>query len=181
MSPLGFPHAIRTAFAAVALAMLALTGASADQRAESSLTVLRLAAPGNVVVAGQVLDKEALRVFYSRRQYALAWNASVVGLGARASTVFTVLSNADCEGLEPADYHIREISGLANATSIVDDIDRDLLLTDGLIRYATDVAGGKLGARQTDERFLDRQSMGLPEYLAAASSLPPADLRQFLD
>ncbi|HTJ65400.1 MAG TPA: L,D-transpeptidase family protein, partial [Alphaproteobacteria bacterium] len=36
-------------------------------------------------------------------------------------------------------------------------------------------------ARQTDERFLDKQSMGLPEYLAAASGLAPADLRQFLD
>jgi len=177
----GLPHAIRTAFAAVALAMLTVTSASADNAAQSSLTVLRLAVPGNVVVAGQVLDKEALRTFYGRRHYVLAWDADVVGLGPRGSTVFSVLSNADCEGLEPADYHVREISGLANAASVVDDVDRDLLLTDGLIRYATDVAGGKLGSRQTDERFLDKQSMGLPEYLAAASSLDVVQFRQFLD
>jgi murein L,D-transpeptidase YcbB/YkuD len=172
---------MKTALTVLALAVLTLTGASADQSAQSSLAVLRLAAPGNVVVAGKVLDKDALRTFYSRRSYALAWDGGVAGLAPRASTVFTVLLNADCEGLDPADYHVREISGLANAASVVDDVDRDLLLTDGLLRYATDVAGGRLTSHQTDERFVDRQSMGLPEYLAAASGLEPSDLRQFLD
>jgi murein L,D-transpeptidase YcbB/YkuD len=181
MSRLGLPHAIKTALTVVALTMLTLTSASADQNAQSSLAMLRLAAPGNVVVAGQVLDKDALRTFYSRRRYALAWDGGAVGLSSRASAVFAVLANADCEGLDPADYHVREISGLANAASVPDAVDRDMLLTDGLIRYATDVAGGKLTSHQTDERFVDRQSMGLPEYLAAASSLDRADLRQFLD
>jgi murein L,D-transpeptidase YcbB/YkuD len=76
---------------------------------------------------------------------------------------------------------VREITALANATSDVDRLNRDLLMTDGLIHYASDVAAGKLTSRQTDERYEDHQSsLGLPQYLAASVTLDSADLRQFL-
>jgi len=174
-------RAFRTAFYAAALAMLTVSVAGADQGSQASLAMLRLAAPGDVLVAGQLLDKQALRTFYSRRRDTLAWDESQQGLGDRASVVFTVLSNADTEGLEPTDYHVREIAELANAGNDAERLDRDLLLTDGLIRYATDVAGGKLTSHQTDERFVDRQSQGLPEYLASASWLDGGELKSFLD
>jgi murein L,D-transpeptidase YcbB/YkuD len=161
--------------------MLTPAGASADQGTEASLAVLRLALPGDVLVAGQVLDKQALRTFYGRRRYALAWDENGQGLDNCASVVFTILSNADTEGLEPTDYHVREIAELANAGNDSERLNRDLLLTDGLIRYATDVAGGKLTSHQTDERFVDRQSQALPEYLASASWLDAGELKSFLD
>jgi murein L,D-transpeptidase YcbB/YkuD len=181
MFRIGVSRAFRAAFYAAALAMLAITGASADQGREASLATLRLAPPGDMLVAGQMLDKQALRTFYSRRRDMLAWDESRQGLGDRASVVFTILSNADAEGLDPADYHVREIAELANAGNDTQRLNRDLLLTDGLIRYATDVAGGKLTSHQTDERFVDRQSQGLPDYLASASSLDAGALKSFLD
>jgi murein L,D-transpeptidase YcbB/YkuD len=181
MFRIGVNRAFKIAFCAVALVMLTSVGARADQEAETGLAVLRLALPGDMLVAGQALDKQALRTFYTHRRYALAWDGNAQGLGSRASIVFTILSNADNEGLDPADYHVREIAGLANAVTDAECVDRDLLLTDGLIRYATDVAGGKLTSHQTDERFVDRQSLGLPDYLASASWLDAVELKGFLE
>ncbi len=142
--------------------------------------LIRLTAPGELVVSGQTLDKDALRAFYDYRHYALAWDASGNGLGERAAAVFATLSSADGEGLEPVDYHVREIAALADATTDVDRLNRDLLLTDGLIRYASDVSGGRLNSHQTDERYVDNQNLGIPQYLAAAASLDPADLPPIL-
>lgn len=185
MFRIGVSRAFKTAFCAVALVTLTPADVRAEQGPnqgiESSLAVLRLVSPSDVLVAGQLLDKQALRAFYGRRNYALAWDEGGQGLDERASVVFTILSNADTEGLEPADYHVREIAELANAVNAAERVDRDLLLTDGLIRYATDVAGGKLTSHQTDERFVDRQSQGLPEYLTSASWLDAGELKTFLD
>jgi murein L,D-transpeptidase YcbB/YkuD len=102
-------------------------------------------------------------------------------LCARAAAVYAALASAEQEGLEPADYHVREITALADATSDVDRLNRDLLMTDGLIHYASDVAAGKLTSLETDERYDDHQSsLGLPQYLAASATLAPDDLSQFL-
>src|SRR3569833_656040 len=121
-----------------------------------------------------------LHAFYAYRHYDLAWDGTEPGLDERAAEVYATLASAKREGLEPGDYHVREITALANAASDVDRLNRDLLMTDGLIHYASDVAAGKLTSRQTDERYDDHQSLGLPQYLAASSTLDADDLQQFL-
>lgn len=155
-----------------------VAGATPDPLA--SLTMISVMLPGDMTVAGQAVDRDMLRAFYAYRHYTLAWDGADAGLGDRAAAVYAALAMADREGLEPADYHVREIAGLANAKTDVERMDRDLLLTDGLIHYAADVSAGKLTSRQTDERYVDHQSLGLPQYLAAAATLAPADLPEFL-
>ena len=142
--------------------------------------MLRLTAPGDMMVAGVPVDRDMLRAFYAYRRYEPAWDGDGVGLGDKADIVYSVLASADAEGLEPADYHVREIAALADARTDAECLDRDLLLSDGLIHYAADVAGGRLTAKQTDERFVDSQSLGLPQYLAAGAALEPNRLSAFL-
>jgi murein L,D-transpeptidase YcbB/YkuD len=173
-------RSVKAVFSAVAATVFSGAMAVAAPESSASLAMLRLISPGAVTVAGQVVDKDALTSFYAFRSYALAWDSDGRGLGDRAAAVYSVLASAGDEGLEPADYHIREIAALADATTAAEHVDRDLLLSDGLIRYAADVGGGRLSSHQTDERYADNQSLGLPEYLAAAASLDPSELPPFL-
>jgi murein L,D-transpeptidase YcbB/YkuD len=160
--------------------LAAAANAAPDPRA--SLAMIRLEAPGELVVSGLSLDRDMLHAFYAYRHYTLAWDGDDRGLCERAAAVYAALASAEQEGLEPTDYHVREITALADATSDVDRLNRDLLMTDGLIHYAADVAAGKLSSRQTDERYEDHQSsLGLPQYLAASATLGPEDLSQFLN
>jgi len=166
----------------IAALMLCTAAAKADTDPRASLAMIRLEAPGELIVSGQPLDRDMLHAFYAYRHYDLAWDGAAPGLCGRAAEVYATLASARREGLEPADYHVREITALASATSDVDRLNRDLLMTDGLIHYASDVAAGKLTSRQTDERYDDHQtSLGLPQYLAASVTLDPADLAQFLN
>lgn len=179
-----FWPAIQRSFKAAALAMpltlFAFAGAQAAPQSGPAVAMIRLMAPGEMTVAGQPVDRAMLLDFYGYRHYRLAWDDAATGLGARGAAVFAVLASAGDEGLEPSDYHVREIAQLAAATTDRERLDRDLLLSDGLIHYAADVAGGRLTSKQTDERFTDSQSLGLPQYIAAGSALEQAELETFL-
>ncbi len=173
-------RSMKIACCAVASMTLATVSADAAPDPQASLVMISVESSGDMTVAGQPVDRDMLRAFYAYRRYTLAWDSDEVGLGGRAAAVYAALASADNEGLEPADYHVREIAALANSSSDVDRMDRDLLLTDGLIHYANDLSSGKLTSRQTDERYIDHQSFGLPRYLAAGAMLAPADLPEFL-
>jgi murein L,D-transpeptidase YcbB/YkuD len=173
-------RSVRAVFSAALATVFSGAMAVAAPESGASLVMLRLIPPGDVTVAGQGVDKDALTSFYAVRDYALAWDSAGRGLGERAADVYSVLASAGDEGLEPADYHVREIAALADAATDAEHVERDLLLSDGLIRYAADVSGGRLNSHETDERYVDHQSLELPEYLAAAAALDPAELQPFL-
>jgi murein L,D-transpeptidase YcbB/YkuD len=172
---------MKIASCAIAFMLLAIAGADAAPTPQASLVMISVMSQGEMTVAGRPVDRDMLRAFYAYRRYALAWDSDEVGLGDRAAAVYAALASADRDGLEPADYHVTEIAALANASSDIDRMNRDLLLTDGLIHYATDLSAGKLTSRQTDERYVDHQSLGLPRYIAASATLAPADLPEFLE
>jgi len=171
---------LKSVSCAIAILVFVLSAARAQPDTAASLAMMRLEAPGELIVAGLPLDKDMLHAFYAYRNYALAWDGANDGLSDRAAAVYATLAAADEQGLEPSDYHAREIAGLANASTDIDRLNRDLLLTDGLVHYASDVSAGKLTSRQTDERYEDRQSLGLPQYLASSANLDPAELGLFL-
>jgi murein L,D-transpeptidase YcbB/YkuD len=173
-------HSLKSISCAIAMLVLMASGARAETDARASLAMMKLEAPGELIVAGQPLDRDMLHAFYAYRDYALAWDNDGAGLSDRAAAVYAALASAREEGLEPADYHVGEITALANAATDVDRLNRDLLLTDGLIHYASDVSAGKLTSRQTDERYDDHQSLGLPQYLAASANLGTTELPRFL-
>jgi murein L,D-transpeptidase YcbB/YkuD len=143
--------------------------------------MIRLSSPGPLTAAGQVLDKQALRSFYSGRDFTLAWDRPGVGLGWRAAIVASALATADAQGLDPADYHIDAIRRLAAAADVIGRIDRDLLISDGLLRYARDVVGGKLSQSETDERVAARPAFNVQDCLAFTAALGPDRLDGYID
>jgi murein L,D-transpeptidase YcbB/YkuD len=174
------PVSCAIAILAFAIGSAQAQSSDSEPNGRASLAMIRLEAPGELIVAGLPLDKDMLHAFYAYRNYALAWDGADGGLSDRAATVYATLTTAESEGLEPADYHVREIARLADASTDADRLNRDLLLTDGLVHYASDVSAGKLTSRQTDERYEDRESLGLPQYLAASANLDPHELSLFL-
>jgi murein L,D-transpeptidase YcbB/YkuD len=176
----GVRQTVRTGLIAIVLSTLLSVIAFADEPRPSGLMLVRLSTPGAVTVKGQVLDKTQLRAFYAVHQYRLAWNCDCTGLDGKAAAVAAALIAADVQGLEPADYHIRQIAGLAAADTEVDRVDRDLLITDALLRYAADVSVGRLGAQQTDERAAGPEAGGFPATLAVAAAGTADELAQFL-
>jgi len=166
----------------VALIGVLTVGSSASPLPDSrtALAVARLSQPTQVIARGLAVNKEKLREFYSVRAFRLAWDENCVGLGARAATVYDALMSASADGLEPSDYHVREIGQLAAAVSDVERTERDFLITDGLLRYAEDLGAGRLGPRQTDERTQLAETGGLILYLARAAALDPEPLAALL-
>lgn len=147
---------------------------------------LRLALPGLLSVHGQVLDRAQLRTFYAARGYDLAWDGGGPGLGPDALAAVSAILNADGEGLEPADYHLKDIDELAAAQFEMDRVDRDLLITDGLLRFAADLSIGRVAPQGSDERTISADAAWIAPTLAQASrdpnrlvrliaTLPPAD------
>jgi murein L,D-transpeptidase YcbB/YkuD len=150
-----------------------------------SVVMIRLMSAAPLTLGGKALDKDSLRVFYARRDYALAWDRGEgdpdgAGLAPKAAAVYAVLAAADTEGLEPANYHVGDIARLADASTEADRIDRDFLITDGVLRYAADVSGGRLSPGQTDERPLPAQGLDCALYMASATRLAPTELADML-
>jgi murein L,D-transpeptidase YcbB/YkuD len=150
--------------------------AQADVR--PGLLLARISAVEPLRADGLVLDRDALQAFYVKRGYGLAWDGDEAG--ARATAIGAVLSAADAEGLDPAQYHTAEIAALAGATADADRVDRDLLISDGLLHYLRDVSGGKLTALQTDERITVKPGIDVESSLESAATLDPASLPGFL-
>ena len=76
---------MKGASCAVAILMFAIAVARAEPDARASLAMIRLEAPGELIVAGQPLDKEMLHAFYAYRNYTLAWDGDNAGLSDRAA------------------------------------------------------------------------------------------------
>jgi murein L,D-transpeptidase YcbB/YkuD len=155
-------------------------GARAEGSGEPGVILTRLTAPGGLAVGDRPLDQEAMRTFYAARGYALAWNAEGVGLGERAAVAVAALGGCDADGLDPKDYHTVEIAALAAAETEADRLDRDLLVSDGLLRYMRDISGGRIAPARTDERVGPGRVFDADEALRQAATLDPSTLAVFL-
>ena len=172
-------RAVATSIFGLCLVLFPALSAAAQTDARGGLLMARFATVEPLSVLGHLLNKDALQAFYAGRGYGLAWDAAGAGLGARAVAVAAVLSAAGAEGLEPAEYHTAEIAALAGATADADRVDRDLLISDGLLHYVQDVGGGKLTPLQTDERIAVNPGIDAEKTLESAAALDPAWLPGF--
>jgi murein L,D-transpeptidase YcbB/YkuD len=164
-------------------ALLAAGGhacADAGSGLQPRLLSMVVSVPQPLRIAGQSLDRTTLYQFYAGRDYALAWDDPRIGLGDRAAIVLSALLSADREGLNPADYHVREIVALAAADGDGPRRDRDLLISDGLLHYAQDVSVGRLTPADTDERVTRSRDFDPQDCLAFAAALAPDRLETFL-
>jgi murein L,D-transpeptidase YcbB/YkuD len=91
-------------------------------------------------VAGQRVDTARLHALYRRRDFAPIWNPRDGG-AERAAALLRVLAQAADHGLDPARYHVLDVSPGGQPASA---LDRELRLTDALLRYARDVRLGRV-------------------------------------
>ena len=101
-------------------------------------------------IDNEVLDADALRRFYETRLYRPAW-------GAAADQILPILSAADLEGLPLHPLHLQAIQARRSAAvSPKVQAETDLLLTDGLLRYASAMRGQRVDPEDIeDDWFLE--------------------------
>ncbi len=123
----------------------------------------------------RLFDAERLTAFYAGRRYRPVWMADHHVLPT-AHELLNCIRRANLEGMDPADYHLDDLSGLAGKLRSVrrlaadppdfgDWACLDLLLTDAFLGYATHLSLGRVDPRRFGGR---RARAGLPPDPATA-------------
>lgn len=141
-----------------------------------------LRAPDPITLAGEPLDGPRLRALYEGRAQQPLWIAGA-DLG-RVDTVVAWLGDAASHGLDPANYHLTQI---AERRAIADErmaSELDLLVSDGVLRFVTDVRTGRrppvqrtgevdIVQRPLDTVAMVRDAAAAGDLRAALEQLPP--------
>ncbi|MEQ9813548.1 MAG: L,D-transpeptidase family protein [Azospirillaceae bacterium] len=116
-----------------------------------------------VIVPDVRLDVDMLRELYAARDFAPLW-AAQDDFEADVDALLAVLENADDEGLRPFDYFSHELAGLMQDRTLSGRVATDLLLSQAVSRFASDVHRGRFEPRQLSRDFdFDRRPMALPD------------------
>lgn len=155
-------HSLRTAAAAPVLlirsALIAATLLMAHQAVAATPPVAgdpvsqaiqhRLSAtPEEMVIDRELLDGSALRSLYQPRQWHPIW-------GDQADALMTVLGAADVEGLPPERFHVKAINAKRAQKNPVAQAEADMLMTDGVLRYASAMRGQRVDPREIEDDWL---------------------------
>jgi L,D-transpeptidase YcbB len=173
------PHTVKSVVLVpflLAIAGSVSAGEPSDKEVARAI-VDALAAAGPIAVDGVTLDEPVVRTLYADRQGAPLWSG-------REGAIAQALADAGAEGLDPTRYHSAAIAARLAPDSPAAGAARDLLLTDGLARYAADVRSGRArpahptaeeaaGAPPVDEVALVRGVAEAPDVNAALAELPP--------
>ena len=116
-----------------------------DKEASRYLQHLLKTNPGQL----QELAEPVILNFYQARQYKPLWSNANGRLN-RAYDLFHAISNAEDEGLNPADYQLAEIREYWNSNSAIESAQLDLLMSAALLRYSTQVHTGRLDSNTLD-------------------------------
>lgn len=128
-----------------------------------------LAAP-SLQVDGEVLDRSALMAAYEGRNFDPLWLENGA-IGARARLVLETLEKSPRHGLVSADYHVEALKARMERQEHADLIVLDLMLTDGLMRYANDVRAGRVSPRQVPgEQYTRAQAIDAVASVVQAAS-----------
>lgn len=138
----------RTMAAALMVTLLAAPVACASDEAAATAIVGVLAHEDPLVIDGVALKGPALRALYEGRSGSLIWRD-------RVDAVTAVLRDASAEGLDPAAYHLAAIAQRQSDRSDDGQAILDLLVSDAVLRYASDVRYGRERPRVTAEAALD--------------------------
>ena len=122
-----------------------------------------------VEAAGEpLMAKTALKLFYSQRNYALAWTNQ-----AHRDAFNVALTIARRNGLSPDDYHARALAALEarpiSTLTPMQIVDQDLLLSDGYLLLASHLLEGKVNPETIDSEWLaNRRQRAIEPILAQA-------------
>lgn len=126
------------AVAAVFLSIVCATPlrAALDPGAVAPAVTTMLGRPTPLLVDGTVLDAETLRFAYEARAGAPLWVARGKDDEQRVRAVADVLAAANGEGLDPRAYHVGLIQRRLGTEEPTGLVELELLLSDGVLRYA---------------------------------------------
>jgi len=128
--------------------LLLLAGAAPVHTAARIQDLLLKGASANFDIRD--LDLAALRDFYGSRSYQPVWIEG--GAPTRdAEIALTAPERADEDGLDPAAYHVSEIRMRRRSATAEGSAEFELLLTDGLLRFARDLRLGRPLLRVLDD------------------------------
>lgn len=129
----------------------AVSSAATPPDAASTEIHRRLSEPGDILkIDNELLDAEALRRFYESRLWRPAWG------GAMVDKLLPILASADQDGLPLRPLHIAAITAKRQSGAPQQIAEGDLLLTDGLLRYAGSMRGQRVDpADIEDDWFLE--------------------------
>jgi len=96
--------------------------------------------------------RETLEQFYAKNDHRLVWSDDAGKLGPSATTLLDALRRAGEHGLNPEDYALRRLDGLASqlgkarldSDALARLADFDLLMTAAFFRYASDLSTGRV-------------------------------------
>lgn len=166
----------RSALAAVALAIWTIDQASATDTPSSDIagSIQRIVVEAHAPdVDLKSLNLADLRAFYGRRKFELVWTDS------RSTIAISALESSDQDGLDPFDYHAATPLLRAAPVTAIEKAERDILLTDGVLRLARDLRTGRATLRAIDSDVeLPSVAFDAPKELDAA--LESSHLDSFL-
>ena len=118
-----------------------------ESRSSGSLRSLIAAASLSVPVSQP--DWQRIRAFYAARDYVPVWTD---GDQLRNDAWFVIdqLARADEDGLFPGEYHVNEIRQCIDGSASPVAGSLELLLTDGVLRYISDIRTGRLDPQTAD-------------------------------
>ena len=144
-----------------------------------SARMVELQSRGNLEIGGaDIAAREILPAIYANREFQPMWNNET-----RVQELIALIQTAPQDGLETSDYFLDQLqSQLARARSSgtpLDQADRDILLTESLIRFGYHQLFGKVNATALDANinftrtFLDgREAVAaIPEDIASPMPL----------
>lgn len=134
----------------------------------------RLATPSAATVDGASIESALLHAVYAPRGFAPLWTAE----GARS--VVDALHDAATHGLDPEVYHVAAIERRLAAADARALAERDLLLSDGVMRFARDLRAGRVAPGRWSRDVALEPRVADPVELLLATSLA-ADPRAYLE
>ncbi len=108
------------------------------------------------VDGAEIAARRLIAAFYERRGFRPAWSRP-----GRDRALAAAIEESRSHGLDPRDYHAAAVSRLASgATPGLDEADRELLLTDALVRLAYHLHFGKANPRELYPGWNFTRSLG---------------------
>lgn len=158
---------------------LSLLGTSAAAASMATATIQDLLKRANAPdIDFKSLDIATLRLFYARHNFEPAWTGNATA-EAEGRVVVSALQDAQVEGLDPFDYHVGVSMFRASPTTPMEQAEHDLILTDGVLRYARELRTGRAQLRDLDgDVDLPKQTLDATTALDAA--LRRGNLTEFL-